>query len=570
MADTKADKPAAQSLRKQFTSQLGQLEQERSGFMKLWKDLAQNFSPWRSRNLFDSGQPNQGNRRNLNIIDNSPVFAARTLASGMMAGYTSPARPWMRLTTPDPGLMEYGPVRDWLYIVERRILDIFAKSNLYNVLPLVYRELGVFGTIPTLVLEDPHRVIKLQLFTAGSYYLANSSEDKVDTLYRKYKMTVRQMVSKFGLERCSTTVQSMFQSHQLEKWIDVIHVIKPRDDRQADAPGRRNMPFMSMYYDPADSSQFLLESGFNSNPLLGTRWDVTGEDVYGTSPGMDALGDARALQHQQKQKAKAIDKHVDPPMWGAPDLMNKFKSLLPGDVTISAPVGGGNPGFKPVYEIRPETGSLLDDINDIRKRVSKAFYEDLFLMLAQTDRREITAREIDERHEEKLLALGPVLERLNTELLGPLIDRTFDIMIRRSQPIWEGRIYGEPLIPPPPEELGDVALKVDYISILAQAQRSVATVGIERFVNVVRAVTELDRNAVDKLDSDQVLDEYAQAQGVPPRIVRSDEQVAEIRKSRQQQEQMQNMAAMAQPARDAAQAAKTVSEIQVANPAPVQ
>lgn len=557
-------------LRVELTAELSELQRERSSWEPLWKELAQNFSPWRSRWLFDNGQPNRGTKRNRSIIDNSPIFASRTLSSGMMAGYTSPARPWMRLTTPDPEMMEFGPARIWLHRVEGIILDIFAKSNVYNVLPLVYRELGNFGVSPTTIVEDPDKFIRMNIFTIGSHYLGMSQEDMVDTMFRRFKMTGQQMRNKFGEENLSGAIQGELKNNTKHAWHDVIHALKPRKGAKTDSPGRRDMPTMSVYYDPSDPGKMLLESGFRSNPLLATRWDVTGEDVYGTCPGMDALGDAKGLQHQSKQKAKAIDKLVDPPMWGTPDLKNQRQSLLPGDVTFSAPTSGGRPGFAPVYTIKPEVGALLEDIRDIRTRVSKAFYEDLFLMLAQTDRREITAREVEERHEEKLLALGPVLERLNTELLDPMIDRTFDILVRKSLPMWQGILDGEPILPPPPPELEDVKLKVDYISILAQAQRSVATVGIERFVNVVNVVKEIDPDAVDKMNGDQVLDEYAKAQGVPPTIVRSDDEVAERREQRQQQKQMETAAAMAQPARDLAQAAKTTSEIQVANQAPVQ
>lgn len=190
-------------------------------------------------------------------------------------------------------------------------------------------------------------------------------------------------------------------------------------------------------------------------------------------------------------------------------------------------------------------------IQETQMRIKKCFYEDLFLMLANSDRRQITAREIDERHEEKLLMLGPVLERQNEDLLDPLIDRTFAIMARRG------------LLPSPPKELEGIDLKVEYISIMAQAQKMVATSSIERFLGFVGNVTASYPQAIDKVDLDQTIDEYADMTGVPPKIVRTDEDVAEIRKARAMAaEEQQRMAQFQQ----VAQGAKLLSETDTNTP----
>ena len=163
-------------------------------------------------------------------------------------------------------------------------------------------------------------------------------------------------------------------------------------------------------------------------------------------------------------------------------------------------------------------------------------------MLINTDRREITAREIDERHEEKLLALGPVLEQLNQDVLDPLIDITFNIMYRQG------------LIPEPPEEIAGTQLKVEYISILAQAQKMVGLAGIERFAGFVGQVATYDPQVLDKVDRDQMIDEYGDITGVPPRIIVPDDKVAAIREGRaavaKQQEQMAALASGAKTAKD--------------------
>ena len=173
------------------------------------------------------------------------------------------------------------------------------------------------------------------------------------------------------------------------------------------------------------------------------------------------------------------------------------------------------------------------------------------MMLTNSDRRQITAREIEERHEEKLLMLSPVLERLQNELLNPLIDRSFAIMARNG------------MIPDAPPTLQDSDLKVEYISVLAQAQRMTAIGGIERLAGYVGQIAQIDPNAVKKMDFEQSVDLYAEALGVSPKLVRSDDEVDEMVEEEMRQQQMAQMGAMAQPAKDATQAVQQLSETQV-------
>ena len=174
-----------------------------------------------------------------------------------------------------------------------------------------------------------------------------------------------------------------------------------------------------------DPNKILRKSGFDIFPVVAPRWEITGEDVYGTMcPGMVAIGDVKMLQTLQKRKSQAIEKIINPPMIGPAALKSVKTSILPGDITYSDE-REGRAGFRPIHEINFPVGDVSNDIREVQFMIRRAFYEDLFLMLATSDRRQITATEIDERKEEKLIALGPVLEQLNQDLLDPLIDITF-------------------------------------------------------------------------------------------------------------------------------------------------
>lgn len=539
-----------------------QLDNERQTFIPHWRELGDYILPRRPR--FYTSDVNKGDRRNQKIIDSTATLAARTLRSGLMSGVTSPARPWFRLTTPDPELAEFGSVKSWLFKVQQIISTSFLKSNLYNVLPTCYGDLGVFGTAPISIEEDfGGNILQGSSFPVGSYMISKNETGVVDVFIREFRLTVRQLVSKFGeldpktgapiWDNFSDFVKNAWDTAKYEDWVDVVHVLAPNEDydpRKVDAKHKR---FLSCYYEKGSgrlgrdsaSDKFLRESGYDIFPVLTPRWEVTGEDVYGTScPGMEALGDIKQLQLGERRSFEAIEKMIRPPMVAPTSMKNQASSILPGDITYTD-VRDGQQGFRPAHEVNFRINEMEMKQEQIRQRINRAFYADLFLMLASSDRRQITAREIDERHEEKLLALGPVLEQLNQDLLDPLIDVAFDIHVKQG------------LLPPPPEELQDVELKVEYISIMAQAQKLVGIGGIERFSGFVGQVAQFTPEVLDKLNTDQAVDVYADITSVPPGIVRTDEEVAGIRGDRaerqQAQQQMQLMQGAAGTAKDLSQ-----------------
>lgn len=529
------------------------MEDERSSFIDHWKELAEYILPLRER--FTITDANRGQRRTQKIIDSTASFSARTLSSGMMAGVTSPARPWFRLTTPDPAFMEVGSVKDWLHVVSERMATVFLRSNLYNKLPVLYRDLGVYGTAAMAVLEDDENIIRCVDFPVGSYAIANDEKLRVRVVARKFRMTVRQLVQQFGgarrnsepdWSRFSVQTRARWENGDLEQWVDVAHMILPNDEHDPFRIESKHKPFRSVYYEiGGEDERWLEDTGYDEFPLLAPRWETVGEDVYGTSsPGMLALGDIKQLQLGERRAMQAVDKMVNPPMVGPSSLKAVRVSTLPGDITYLPP-GATDAALKPAHEVRFDIDKLEAKQQQVRLRIQRAFFEDLFLMLAQSDRRQITAREIQERHEEKLLALGPVLEQLNQDLLDPLIDRTFAIMARRG------------LIPAPPPELEGMPLKVEYVSIMAQAQKMVGLAGLERFVGFVGQVASVDPMAMDKWDRDQSIDEYAEMTGVAPRVVVPDEEVAAIRQARAEAQRQQ---AAIEQAATLAPAAKQLSE----------
>ena len=529
----------AQTKRQIYDVLRGQMELEQQSFRPHWQDISDYLLPRRLR--FYTHDVNRGDRRNTKIIDSSGTLAHRTLRAGMMSGVTSTARPWFRVTTADQDLAEYQPVKVWLDQVTKRLATMFLRSNLYNSLPVVYGDMGGFGTGAMFIDEDFEDGIRTYPLAVGSYFIANDNKLKVQVFYRKFRYTVRQIVMEFGQrdgktgrpmwENFSSVVKNLWERSQYETWIDVCHIIKPNpeyDDKKFDPKYKK---FLACYFEDGTGQggqrtnymadqmdRFLRETGHDYFPVLAPRWEVTGEDVYGTScPGMDALGDIKQLQKEQKDKAQAIEKMHKPPMIAPVSMKNARSSILPGDITYTDEREGMK-GFRPAMEVSLDIDHLRQDIGEIRQIISRAFYEDLFLMLAQSDRRQITAREIDERHEEKLVGIGPVLEQINQDLLDPLIDIGYYVG------------NAQRMFPPPPPEIQGHQLKTEYESIMHQAQKMVGIAGVERFGgfvgNLVKATG--DPKIARRVDFDEMIKDYGDRTGINPKIIISDEKMEEL------------------------------------------
>ncbi|MBU3554835.1 phage head-tail adapter protein [Polynucleobacter sp. UB-Piko-W3] len=522
----------------------GALKSERASWVTHWKEISDYLLP-RSGRFFIQDR-DKGYRRHNNIYDSTGTRALRVLAAGMMAGMTSPARPWFRLGIADKDLMKNHAVKVWLNEVTRLMLEVFSKGNTYRALHHMYEELGAFGTSASVVMDDYNDVIRHYPLTTGEFAIATDYRGQVNTLYREFQKTVAEVVGEFGINNVSSTVKNMHDRGSLDQWVTIVHAIEPRIDRDVTKKDDKNMPYSSCYFElNGEKNQYLRESGFKVFPALCPRWTTSGGDIYGNSPGMEALGDIKQLQHEQLRKAQGIDYKTKPPLQVPTSMKNRDIETLPGGISFVDSTGSTQ-GIQTAFEVNIDLSHLLMDIQDCRGRIEKTFYADLFLMLAnQTDTR-MTATEVAERHEEKLLMLGTVIERLQNELLDPLIEMTFNRMLDAG------------IVPPPPEELQGMSLDVEFVSMLAQAQKAVSTNGIDRFMGNLGAVAQYKPEVLDKFNADKWADIYSDVLGVDPSLIKSDEDVAAIRqqraKAQQDAQQQQQMAQGAQTAQTLSQA----------------
>lgn len=516
-----------------------------------WREIADYFLPRRYVWLQSAAEAARIKTKNPYILDGTGTTAARTLASGMMNGITSPARPWFRLrVTGFQDELEHES-RVWLDEVTKRMMQIMAESNFYNGMSVLYQDLVVFGTGAMMIYEDDDSTIHCYNPALGEYYLAQSPQLRVNTFAREYMYSIKQCVDLFGVENVSLRVKEAYQQGgaKLQEQIKIIHLIEPNDKR--DGSLAKAFDYREYFWEDGstdgtgDDRKVLSIRGYYDFPVIAPRWELMANDSYGSSPAMDALPDVIQLQHETKLKAQGLDKMVKPPVIADIQLQHKPTALLPNGVTYVH--GVNNVGVKPIYTVNPPLGEMSADIQDIRSRIREIFHNELFMMISQLDTVR-SAAEIDARREEKLVLLGPVLERFENEALDPAIRRIYSIMERKG------------LLPEAPEQISGGNIEIQYVSILSTAQSAVSAIPTERFWQLIGQLAPVFPEVLDIPNLDESVRGYAEAIGVRSKDLNSRNTTDQRRQARAQ---AQDQSASLGAADSLATSAKTLSETDV-------
>jgi hypothetical protein len=529
-----------------------------------WRELADYFLPRRYRWVITPNMMNRGSPVNQHILDSTGVICARNLASGLVSGKSSPTRPWFKLRVGKIDSTLTSPTSLWLAECERILYLIFAESNFYNSIAQFYYDLVIFGTASVLIYEDFENVINCINPCAGEYYIDIDGKYRPTIFYREFTMTISAVVDEFGLENCSDSIQRAYRQNDgatLAREIIVAHSIEPNDDGRARSFGfPKAFAFRELYWEWGGSASpqggtvqpqgFLRRKGYYDRPNITGRWDLVSNDPYGRSPGMDGLPDQKQLQLESKRKAQAIDKMVNPPLVADIQLKNQPASLLPGGMTyVQGYTTSGKPGIASIYDTKFPINEITEDLNEVRQRLSKTFFNDVLMTASQYETRSnVTAIEWDMRKSESLVALGPALERIDHEVLGPVLDRVFGIATRAG------------ILPPAPEDIQGQAINVEYVSMLQQAQQAAASAGIERVLTLAGNLLAAKDDIMDNIDCDYALDKYSELLNNDPKMIRSPEATAAIR---EQRAKMQQEAAQAEQITALSAAGKNLGQTEV-------
>jgi hypothetical protein len=541
------------SPRKKIDLVVNQLKMDRYPHEPQMREIADFLLPYRLRlNLTDH---NRGDRKNTRIYDSTALFAVDTLESGLMTMACDPSSKWFELTTKDPDRAEFGPNKMWLEEVTDLALGVMDGANSYVTMPTVIGNMAGFGTSVMSIEENFQTVIHTRALPTGSFWIAQDEWGTVDTLYREFRMTVRQLYLKFGHNGdFSSHVQNLIDTGKWEEWVDIGHIVYPNGEYVEGKPSRKNKRFKSCWFEIGTYSKaasagpedkFLLEAGFDSFPYLCGRWELTEGDVYAVDcPGMKSLGDNKGLQILQKRGAQYIEKGVMP-HWLAPIGLKGTldHGFLPNETSYVQEREEGK-SVRPAHIVDPGWLSPLGEREEeVRERIYTAFSTRLFRMFDLSPEREMTATEVMERKRELLGQFPKMYANFQRGVLRPKIDRTLEVMFRQG------------MIPPAPPDLQGHELDYKYNGQLAQAQKMTGVNPIERVLATFIPMTKDKPDIWDKMNLDQMIDEIASRLGVPASCIRSDEAVEAIRAERQKAMAAQQQMAMIE------QASKTVKNL---------
>jgi len=528
------------SLAKQLKDNLSRLMEKRSNWENHWQEVSDYMLP---RKAEITKERARGDKRHTQIFDATAIHALELLAASLHGMLTSSANKWFSLRFKETELNSMDEAKEWLEDATSRMYDVIAKSNFQQEIFECYHDLIAFGTACLMIEEDPDDVLLFSARHIKELYIQENKKGYVDTVYRRFKMPAQAVADKFGIENISKEIINKVQKTPFDD-VELVHVVRPRYDFDPQKLDKKNMPFQSIYFEYG-SGHIIKIGGFKENPYVIPRYLKASTEVYGRSPGMNALSDVKVLNRMCENSLKAAAKQIDPPLLIPDDGMLAPIRMSPGSINYYR--SGSRDRIEPL-NINANNATTLNSENQRREAIVKMFHVD---QLVISENRNMTATEVIQRQEEKMRILGPVLGRLQSELLSPLIIRIFNIMLRNG------------LFMQAPDILRSQELNIEYVSPMALAQRSQELQSIIRGLELFGSLAQT-MPVMDYIDENGLIKQVIEILGLPAKMIKSDGQVQQIREERaaeqQQQMEMQQQMAESQMAKNAAPLAKVVQD----------
>ena len=516
----------------ELKNNLARLMDKRSTWESHWQECADFMQP---RKAEINKERQRGDKRNIQIFDATAIHASELLAASLHGMLTSSANRWFQLRYKENLLNESDEAKEWLEDAIDKMYLGFARSNFQQEVFEVYHDLICFGTACLMIEEDENDIIRFSSRHIKEFYVQENKKGLVDTIYRRFKMPVQAAIDKFGFENFSRSTQNLFKKEPFEE-IELVHVVRPRSIYNERKEDKKNMPFQSIYFEYGEG-HIINIGGFKEMPYVVPRYLKASTEIYGRSPAMNALPDVKVLNKMVETALKAAAKQVDPPLLVPDDSMLSPIRMSAGSLNYYR--SGSRDRIEPL-NIGQQTSVTLNQENQRREAIAKMFHIDQLMVTAN---RTMTATEVLQRNEEKMRILGPVLGRLQSELLQPMILRVFNIMLRNK------------LFKQAPEILNNQEIDIEYVSPMALAQKGQELQSLMRGLELFGQIGQI-APVQDYIDENGLIKQIIRITGLPARMIKSDKQVAALREQRAaaQQQQAEMMQAMqeAKVAKDAA------------------
>ena len=504
---------------------LDKLEADRGTWESHWQEILDYVMPRKAEITF---LRSRGEKRTEVLFDSTAITANNLLAASLQGTLTSPSLPWFSLKLRDDDANKVRDIQIWLEDTARRMYAVFNESNFNTEVHEMYLDLCSVGTAAIFVEEANEGFLQgglhFNTLHIAEYFIQENATGKVDTLYRKYKMTARQAIQEFGEENLGPKIKEAAKMKP-DTQFNFIHAVEPTADyERAVGKAKTKLPFHSCHVCEEDK-MVVRVGGYNEFPYLVPRWSKATGEIFGRSPSYNALPDIKTLNKAVEIGLKAWAKAIDPPLLVTDDGVIGRVRMTPAGITVVR----SDTAIKPL-----QIGSnwQITDLkeNQLRTAIRQAYYSD---QLQLQEGPQMTATEVQVRYELMQRLLGPTLGRFQTEFLNPLIERVFGIMMRADA------------LMPRPEAMSGMNMDIEYVGPLARSQRMEEAIAVERLYQLAMQVVQVDPTVMDVINHEQAIRMRATLLGVPKTVLRGEDEVAEIREQRaaaQQQAQEQAMA----------------------------
>ena len=515
------------------------LQTNRQHWESHWQEVADYIVP---RKADITKKRTSGDKRTELIFDGTAIHAAELMAASLHGMLTNAATPWFSLRYQDDEINSDDEAKEWLEGASDVMYQYLARSNFQEQIHELYSDLVTFGTAVIFVDGDDDGV-RFSTRHIAECYVSEDAQGRVDTVYRKYKTTARAAQAQFT--NLTRRIEKLAQQDPYAE-VELLHIVMPRETRNPKLRTKNNKPFASIFVDP-DEKQILGEGGFDELPYMVPRFlKASFELGYGRSPSMTALPDTKMVNKMSEIVIRASQLQIHPPMMVPDDGFMLPVRTTPGGLNFYR--SGTRDRIEPL-NIGANNPIGEQQLEQRRQAIRAAFYVDqLILGTGPT----MTATEVIQRTEEKMRLLGPVLGRLQAELLQPLINRVFNILARKRA------------FKPAPASLRDGDIDIEYVSPLAKAQRAGDVQSILQMIEFLAPLTQIDQSVLDYLDVDGMAKHIIRVTGTPATVVRGEGEVAQLREQRAaqaaQQAELQTMQSLATTAGEAAPALRAVED----------
>ena len=514
---------AQTDLAKNLLKRFDRLKSQRQNWESHWQEVADYMQP---RKADVTKSRSKGDKRTELIFDSSPLQSVELLAASLHGMLTNPSTPWFSLRFKEDDMENEDEGKEWLESATETMYSAFNRSNFQQEIFELYHDLITFGTAAMFIEEDDDDVLKFSTRHINEMYIAENDKGRIDTVFRKFKLSARSAIQKFG--NVSNNIAVIAKKDPYED-VEILHAVYPRSDFDPKKQDKANMPFASVYLE-AGSGDELSVSGFREFPFVVPRYLKASHEIYGRSPAMTALPDVKMLNEMSKTTIKSAQKQVDPPLLVPDDGFILPVRTVPGGLNFYR--SGTRDRIEPL-NIGANTPLGLNMEEQRRNSIRNAFYVNQLMMQSGP---QMTATEVIQRNEEKMRLLGPVLGRLQSELLKPLIDRAFAIILRK-------KLFAEA-----PAFLSGKDIEIEYVSPLAKAQKSTELSSIMRAIEIMGSLSNV-APVFDHINMDKLVRHLADIVGVPQKILKPQSELdAQREEAQAQQQQMQNMQQLQQVA----------------------